>query len=349
MKKVLSLILAFAMVTGIMAGCSSTAGDESSQPPATTEPAGADSTEETTSYPVTIENNGITTTYESAPERIVAVEDPVAEILVALGLGDKVVALAPSMNTIDEVLPQYREEVSQIPMFPESGMNNGTPTLEAILAVEPDFVYGTSYTFYASNCGTPEDYAANGINIYATEGTYVESPTLENLYHDIENLGKIFDVRDRADELIAELRAREEAVREAVSDITDTKSVFVLDFDYGTGTYLTTGGATLEDYMISIAGGENVFGDLGEQYVDVSSEEIINRNAEFVIVTNYYTEDDGQTKVDGMKNSVDFESLAAVQEDNFLILSGVAVWPSLQSLDALEAIAQFLHPDAFAG
>ena len=62
-----------------------------------------------------------------------------------------------------------------------------------------------------------------------------------------------------------------------------------------------------------------------------------------------YTEDDGQTKVDGMKNSVDFESLAAVQEDNFLILSGVAVWPSLQSLDALEAIAQFLHPDAFAG
>ena len=70
MKKVLSLILAFAMVTGIMAGCSSTAGDESSQPPATTEPAGADSTEETTSYPVTIENNGITTTYESAPERL---------------------------------------------------------------------------------------------------------------------------------------------------------------------------------------------------------------------------------------------------------------------------------------
>lgn len=348
MKKKLSILLTLALLLGLLAGCSNAEAPES-EPVKDTEPVQSDdrNDEENSHYPVTIENNGITSTYESAPERIVAVEYPVAEILVALGLADKIVALAPSMNTIDEVMPEYQETISNIPMFPESGMNNGTPTLEAILAVEPDFVYGTSYSFYESSCGSKEDYAANGINIYATEGTYVENPTLENLYNDIENLGKIFDIEDRATELADSLRARESALIEAVAGVEE-RSVFVFDFDMGQGIILTTGGTTLEDYMISIAGGKNVFDSLAQQYANVSAEEIIAQNPEYVIVTNYYTSDDGQNKVDSMKNSADFQDVAAVVSDNFLILSGLAVWPSLQSLDALESIAQFLHPEAFS-
>ena len=355
MKKTISLLLALVLIVGAFAGCAN-----KEQEAEITEPQ-SEKVEETTvneeekpqeveevvsNYPVTIENNGITATYESAPERVVAVEYPVAEILVALGLGDKVVALAPSMNTIDEVMPELRDEVAEIPLFPDGGMNNGTPTLEAILATEPDFVYGTMYSFFPQNCGTAEDYKANNINIYATEGTCVEKPTLENLYHDITNLGMIFDVRERADELIAELREREENVKKAVEGL-DAKSVFVLDMDMGNGTYMTTGGATLEDYMIALAGGKNVFDEVGKQYANAAVEEIISKNAEYIIVTNYYTADDGQIKVDRMKNSPDFKDLTAVQNDNFLILSGLAVWPSLQSLDALEAMAEFLHPEAF--
>lgn len=117
-----------------------------------------------------------------------------------------------SMNTIDEVKDEYRAEVSAIKMFPAEAMKNGVPGLESVLAEEPDLVVGTAYAFNSNNVGDIQDFIGNGINIYASEGTYVEKPTLENVYNDIENLGKIFGVSDRAETLISSLRSREKKI-----------------------------------------------------------------------------------------------------------------------------------------
>ena len=116
------------------------------------------------------------------------------------------------MNTIDEVKDEYRAEVSAIKMFPAEAMKNGVPGLESVLAEEPDLVVGTAYAFNSNNVGDIQDFIGNGINIYASEGTYVEKPTLENVYNDIENLGKIFGVSDRAETLISSLRSREKKI-----------------------------------------------------------------------------------------------------------------------------------------
>lgn len=338
MKKVLSLILVSVLLCGLFAGCQNSSESETSS--------SAEASSSGSSYPLTIENNGVTTTYTEAPERVVVVEYPAAEIMTALGLEDKIVAVAPSMNSIDEVMEEYRDTIAELPTFPENSLTNGTPNLEAVLSMEPDFVYGTSYSFDASACGSLEDYAANDIATYASEGTYVEEPTMDNLYNDIMNIGKIFDVQDRAEQLVSEIQEREQAVADAVEGASEVP-VFVFDYDMGQGVLLTTGGPTLEDYMIQLSKGTNIFGDLGTQYANVSVEEIIAKNPEWIIVTNYYTADDGQNKVDYMKSLPELAEVPAVANDNFLILSGLAVWPSLQSIDALEAIAQSLHPECF--
>ena len=71
--------------------------------------------------PVVIENMGRTTTYEEAPETAVALSYSIAEIMVALGLEDKIVAIAPSMLFL------------------------GVPTLETVLDTGAEFVFGDAY------------------------------------------------------------------------------------------------------------------------------------------------------------------------------------------------------------
>ena len=127
--------------------------------------------------PVVIENMGRTTTYEEAPETAVALSYSIAEIMVALGLEDKIVAIAPSMYILDQVSEEYRETVGSFPVLEG---NYGVPTLETVLDTGAEFVFGDAYSFYASAVGTVEDFEAAGVNIYATEGTYVEDATFEN-------------------------------------------------------------------------------------------------------------------------------------------------------------------------
>ena len=67
--------------------------------------------------PVVIENMGRTTTYEEAPETAVALSYSIAEIMVALGLEDKIVAIAPSMYILDQVSEEYRETVGSFPVL----------------------------------------------------------------------------------------------------------------------------------------------------------------------------------------------------------------------------------------
>lgn len=352
MKKVVSMVLCLAITAGILSGCGNQASSEPSSAPAQSQPVqnepSAPPSEEVSNYPVTIENNGNTLTYEAAPERVVVLSYEVAEIMAALGLEDRVVALAPGMNQLDEVKEEYRDAISQMPVFDEASMTNGVPNLETVLSVEPDFVYGSYFSFFAFNCGEAADYLANSINIYAQDTTYTANAGLNELYTQILNIGKIFDVCEKAEELVNDLKAREQAVIEKVQGL-DTPTVFVFAHDLGDGTYRSTGGANFVDSLILSAGGKCVFEDVGKSNINVTPEEIIARDPEYVLTISYYTADDGQNKIDFMKNSADFTDLQAVKNDNFLALGGLVIGASagLQSLDGLEAIAAFLHPEAF--
>lgn len=182
MKTILAYILCIMMTASLMVGCGKvqTATKEG---------------KENLLQPVTIENFNRATTYTKVPERVVVLTYDIAEIMTALGVENKIVALAPAENSIEDVLPEYRDRIKDIPLF--EGLEGGVPSLESVLKVNPDFVYGVSFSFDPKNVGSAEDYEKAGVNIYVAEGTYVDVPTLENLYNDILNIGKIFRVKTR--------------------------------------------------------------------------------------------------------------------------------------------------------
>ena len=295
--------------------------------------------------PVVIENMGRTTTYEEAPETAVALSYSIAEIMVALGLEDKIVAIAPSMYILDQVSEEYRETVGSFPVLEGS---YGVPTLETVLDTGAEFVFGDAYSFYANSVGTVEDFEAAGVNIYATEGTYVEDATFENIYNDIINIGKIFRVEERAGELVAQLREREAAVEASVAGLEPVR-VFYFDSDTGGGVDMSTVGDTgLQSLMLEMAGAENIFSDVEGQFVAVSWEDVVDRDPEYIIVCDYYGECYAEEKIAELKANPATMDMDAVVNDRFIVVPGMAMFPSLECMDAVELIAAGLHPDEAA-
>lgn len=339
-KRFLSLFLCAALMLSLSTCGQAATPDTSSAPEATTS-LSRTSEKEKPDEPVTIENMGITTTYEKAPESAVPLSYTIAEVMVALGLKDKIVATAASMCNLDFVSEKYRDEVGSLPLLEG---NYGVPTLETVLNTNAEFVYGDIYSFYASSVGTAEDFMNAGVKVYATEGTYAKNPTFENVYHDILNIGKIFRVEQRAEELVGELRAKEASAREKVRGL-EPVPVFYYDSDTGGGTAMSTiGNTSFQLYILELAGCKNIFDDVEGEFISVSWEEVIARDPKYILVCDYYGSGYAEEKIAEMKKNPDTANMDAVKNDRFIIVPGHTMFPCMECIDNVELVANAVHP-----
>ena len=312
----------------------------------TSEQSATSSTSETSAeyQPVTIENFDQVTEYTEKPEKIVTLTLNSAEIIAALGEADSIVGIAQNNNSVEDVLPEYYDLLKDKP-FPEA-LNSGIPTLEGLLGIGPDLVVANSYYFNVPAFGTMEDYQSNGVNFYVTEGSYISNATIENTYNDIRNLGEIFGKQGTAESLIADMQERIEAVQ---SKVEGQDPVRIMLFDsISEDAYSVAGGSGLAQNLVELAGGENVFADVDDQFPSVSIEEIIARDPEVIVVHNYSADpEDAQSKIDFLKNSEELANVSAIKNDHIIELTLFAVNPGLQNVDAVEQMAAAMYPDLF--
>lgn len=339
MKKIITILLLTTMSLMLFAACGGST-DETSEQSATS------STSETSAeyQPVTIENFDQVTEYTEKPEKIVTLTLNSAEIIAALGEADSIVGIAQNNNSVEDVLPEYYDLLKDKP-FPEA-LNSGIPTLEGLLGIGPDLVVANSYYFNVPAFGTMEDYQSNGVNFYVTEGSYISNATIENTYNDIRNLGEIFGKQGTAESLIADMQERIEAVQ---SKVEGQDPVRIMLFDsISEDAYSVAGGSGLAQNLVELAGGENVFADVDDQFPSVSIEEIIARDPEVIVVHNYSADpEDAQSKIDFLKNSEELANVSAIKNDHIIELTLFAVNPGLQNVDAVEQMAAAMYPDLF--
>ncbi|PWA12193.1 hypothetical protein DCC39_07090 [Pueribacillus theae] len=174
--------------------------------------------------PVTIETKDRTIQFNEMPQRVVTFDLHPAEIMIALGLEKYIVGTVSHPN---QILPEYREVYSQIPVI-SSDLYTST-SQEAVLEANPDFVYsGWDSTFQEDSIGTVEQLEELGIKAYAQQSTNIIGPTLEDVYEDIRNIGRIFKVEERADKLIKSLNDSIDDVKQRIeSQIGEEENPFV--------------------------------------------------------------------------------------------------------------------------
>ena len=255
-----SLLFTAIFVIGLLVGCVA--------PAVAPQAAMREAAEATTAYPLTVENCGNTLTFAKAPERVLATYQNVAEILVALDLTDKIVGV--TYGQAYDPLPEMAEAVNGLNWLSPRGQ--GSAVKEVTLSTQPDFVLSAypTYDFDASQgMATQEEFVAAGAPVYGISAectAQVPDGTIESVYSDILNIGRIMGVEARAVALVQQMRDQITAVQQKVAAQPLVPVAFYDAGEDPLGVY----GSGLNADMIKLAGGQNVFGDQPEVYLQVS-------------------------------------------------------------------------------
>ncbi|MFG3050569.1 ABC transporter substrate-binding protein [Kitasatospora sp. NPDC048239] len=291
-------------------------------------------------YPVTVENCGAKATFKAKPARVVTNDVGITELMLALGLADRMAGY---------VMPDEKGQVDKVAWKDgyarTSWLSKQQITKEIVLEAGADLVFaGWHYGFSDADGFTPQALAGLGIDSYVLSESCrsgkgpergVMSP-LDALYTDLANLGEIFDVRDRADRLIAEFRAEVAAVPQPGR----RPSVFL--YDSGEDKPYTSGRFAAPEEIIAKAGGRNVMGDLADSWTTVGWESVVQRNPE-VIVINNYGETGAEAKRRFLTSFPPLAGVSAIRNDRIFVLDYVDLVESPRNPAAITALAAYLR------
>ncbi|MFE2924354.1 ABC transporter substrate-binding protein [Streptomyces goshikiensis] len=309
-----------------LAGCGGSAGSADAA-------AGADAAP---GFPYTVTNCGVSSTYQAPPRRAVTMNQHATEIMLALGLEEKLVGTA---YLDDAVLPAYRPAYDKVKVLAKE-----YPSKEVLLGANPDFVYGGySSAFDKAQGRDREGLAKAGINSRLSVEYCTQGPVgLDQLRTEITEVAKTFGVPERGAALIGTEQRRIDAVTARVKDKAKP-AVFV--YDSGEASAFTSGGNGIGNEIVSLAGGTNVFADLKDTFGDVSWEKVIERKPEVVLIYDY-----GGTTVEAKKqrlvNDPALAEVPAVKNRRFVVLPLSSAVLGVRVADAVESLGRQLHPDA---
>ncbi|GAA3737473.1 iron complex transport system substrate-binding protein [Spinactinospora alkalitolerans] len=287
-------------------------------------------------YPVTIGNCGSETRVDAPPERVVTLNQHVTEVMLALGLEDRMVGTA---YLDDEVPPEYADAYASVPVLADA-----YPSFEVLLEAEPDFVYGGFTSAFDDTEGRGRPALADaGIATYLNIEQCADEVTTETVETELRNVARIFGVEERAEELIEEMNAD---LAEVGARLEGVEPVDVLVVDSIDTTVFTSGGSGIGSDLIERAGGRNVFGDVDDTFADVSIEQAAARSPEVILFYDY-----GATSVEEKRRAVLADPVLAgapaVEEERFAVLPLTSALVGVRTGDAVTDIAEQLHPDAF--
>lgn len=276
-------------------------------------------------------------TYEKAPERVVSLAGFSTEMLLALGLEDKIVGYAWQDN---DVLPQYQEAFSKLKSLCDPGTDPGE---EVVMEAKPDIVLSWA-SWSEEDYFSYDNLAKKGILAYGFHSERTEGATLEDVYADFLNIGKIFRVESKAEALVSEMRKRVDAVGQRVKD-KEPVSVFVCDIGSTQEQAFTAGGGLPAD-LIAKAGGKNIIQDTAMNWTHVSWEVISQANPDWIVIDYYTNADDVQGTIEFLKTQPALKELDAVKNERFITLGLADISASERNDDTVELLASYFHPES---
>lgn len=307
-----------------------------------------------TTYPLKLANCGVDLTFDKAPESVVTVGQAATEILYSLGLGDKVLGTSVWFTS---VLPEFAALNAKVERLADND-----PSFESVVAKRPGLV-AVQYEWHVGPQGivaTREQFADVGIPTYTlpadclgkdnskgSDGTRTAMYTMDGVYLGVNELSQIFDVADKGEALVADLKAREAAAIAKAKGLglTDASAVFwfssaEMDVDpYVAGN----GGAPA--YMMQALGLRNVV-DSAEEWPTVSWETIARANPSVIVVARMerrrFEADDVEKKLEFLKTDPVASQMDAVKNGRIVVLDAHGMDPSIRNIASLELLADAL-------
>ena len=342
MKKILCLTLALAL--SCLSGCGSTQPQAATAAAETTAPAAETTAAAETAAEdygtVVIQNGDRTVTFTSMPTGVLCANLYSAENMVMLGLGDYIVGKNVHTNPAEVPLEELSDAFANIPEIERSNEN--------AVASGADLLIGQVSAFKDTSWGTYEQLESEGIHCLTITGTIVPDETVEDIYTDIENLGKIFKVEDKAAALIADMKASIADTNGKVAGVAeaDKPKVFVLDMYKEDQIYTTSAG--LESNLIELAGGINTTRNQADsRWFYTSVETLVAANPDIIIINDYGSQT-VEEKIAYVTGNPACSEIPAVVNNNFLVIPLVSVMQDIRAPRACRTMAEYFYPELFA-
>ncbi|PRW64932.1 ABC transporter substrate-binding protein [Actinopolyspora mortivallis] len=329
----LSLCCLTLLTAGLLTAC----GGESSTSSAEDAAAG---------YPRTVENCGREITVDSPPERVVSLTQGTTEILLSLGLADRMVGTA---TWTDPVLEHLEEANSRVPRLADH-----IPSYERVLAEQPDFVT-SSFESVMQRVSSREKFARLGVPTYISpsdcaknnegdgDGVRDEPLTMDLVYEEIRQLAEIFDVEQRGQRLVEELRGR---IAEATEGV-DASGVSLLYWFANKESPYMAGCCGAPGVITDRVGARNVFDDTHKEWPQINWETVAARDPDVLVlgdlIREQQTAEEAAQKIDFLESNPVTKHMEAVREGRYVRLSGAAMNPSIRTVDGIEKVTAKLR------
>lgn len=283
-------------------------------------------TEVPTAAPITLTDSlGRSVTLAQPATHIVTLAPSDTEILNALGALDILVGR--------DDFSDFPPEVSSVPSI---GSEYPNVNAEAVVALKPDLVLAAGVT----NPDDVKKLADLGLTVYATSN----AKTLDDIYTDIQNVGALVGKSDEATKVVADLKARVQAIADKAKTAAAQPVVFYEVDATEPEKPWTAGTGTFIDQLITLAGGKNAGGSAADYY-QISFEQLLTANPDIIVLgSSTYGGQTAETvaqrpnwnKLNALKNN-------AVYTFNDNLVSR----PGPRIVEGLEALAKLIHPELF--
>lgn len=359
-KKFILLLTALSLSTAAFVGCSnnqenlsspSTQEQSSTSTPVsdTTSNTGSDSTSDAVSdnktvYPITFdafdsEGNTYTQTFNEAPKRVITNNQSSTELLLTLGLKDSIVGTGDLDTPIPEELKADYESIPAI-------ANKGDVAKEIVVGSGADLVIGRSASFKDDRYGTIASLNEVGINTYVQLASKMNTDiSLDTIIQDVRNVGVIFDVQDKANELADSLQASLDNIKSKVPTTGERKKVMLI-VNYSGESFTAYGAnASLQKEMLNVLNADNVI----EKGGSVSLENIISTNPDHIVyVTANKNAAVDVDAVDKILAEPTLQEVTAIKDKNIMTVDYTELMGyGYRTFDCLEKLAKAFYPEIF--
>lgn len=281
-------------------------------------------------YPVIVDNCGTEVTFDEAPERVLAIKSSSIEMMLALGLQDRMIGTAFPDG---EYAEEWAARGADIPLISEK-----VPGQEATLNLEPDLVYaGWESNVTADGAGDRETLASLGVNTFVSpsacqEPGYQPDPlTFDDVFAELEQVGTIFDAQDAAADLVAGMQSRLDAVT------PDDRGLTALWFSSGSDTPFVGAGIGAPQMMMDAAGLTNIAEDVDETWSSLSWEVVVDANPDVIVLIDSAW---GSTekKIGVLEANPATANLPAVVNSRYLVVPFPAGEAGVRNVEAVESL-----------
>jgi iron complex transport system substrate-binding protein len=317
-------ILLFLALSLLLTACAPAPGASESSPTAPP-PSPSATPEAVTTYPLIVTDDaGREVTVAADPERIVSLAPSNTEIACALGSCDQLVGV----TDFDDYPPEVAG-VEKVVVFAQVDV-------EKVVAAEPDLVLA------AGNELTPtaviDQLTELGVTVLVL---YPES--LDEVYANVEMVGQALDEQVAASELVDGMRARVEAVEDAVAGAERPRTFY--EVSIFEGSIYTAGDGSFIASLIETAGGEPITGDALS--TSIALEDLVAADPALILLGDAAY--DATVTPESVAARPGWGEMTAVRDGRILpMLEDVVVTrPGPRIVDGLEALARAIHPDRF--